>query len=287
MPPTPFTALCEQYCDLIQRVRHELIEVQVLPTVDAQLPLRHPSIRKRDNVYKVAFLRILRWLHTFERLNGDMHIQAVGAGARAVYELYLDLQWFKSFTDDKYLDRYREYTDVDRYLIARKAIDRRVDADCRISDSAIQPIVDSMKALDEKAKNRGFDSMRGLVLKFWGANSAGEPKWPAHWAGQGNLRDRAKAIGGERLDEYYLVYPMLCALVHPGPTPEVGAELSDPIWRERLVSFCYGQTYRLAKVSTELFVDLVDVRSHLVGYAAALRQLDLWEHDARSAAPTA
>ncbi|MEA2708186.1 MAG: hypothetical protein QOF78_787 [Phycisphaerales bacterium] len=214
-----------------------------------------------------------------------MDVQAVGAGARAIYELYLDLRWFKSKPDEVYLHRFREYSDVDRYMTGKKVVDRRGDSNSLLTDADIQPIIAGLQALDEKARRKGHASMRDLVLKFWGANGVDEPKWPSHWSGEGNLRSRAKAIGPECLDEYYQIYPTLCALVHPGPTPEVGLGLSDPLWRESLVSFSYGHAYRLARSATDIFIDLVEVRHHLKGYDAAVRQLDIWEQDAKRTMP--
>jgi hypothetical protein len=127
--------------------------------------------------------------------------------------------------------------------------------------------------------------MKGLALSLWGENGKREPKWPKHWSGEKYLAERTKAISAECADEHYQIYPMLCALVHPGPTAEVGMELGDPDWRERLVAFGFGQAYEFARRSTELFIDLVEIRPHLVGYDAACRQLDEWEQDARRESP--
>jgi hypothetical protein len=231
-------------------------------------------------VYKLVFIRIIRWLHSFENLNGDMHVQAIGAGARSIYELYIDLRWFKSQPDEKYLDRFREYTDVDRYLSARKVIDRKKKPVSQLTDDDIRPMLETMTSLDEKAAKRGFASMGDLVIKFWGSNGEGKPKWPRHWSGVDRLDARTETIGAACADQHSFIYPMLCALVHPGPTPEVGMQLGDPAWRERLVAFSLGQTYRLARCSTDLFIDLVELRAHLNGYDAACRQLDIWEQDA-------
>jgi hypothetical protein len=271
--------------DLIQRVRHEVIEVTVLPIAEGVMRTRSGPTRRRDNTYKVTFIRVVRWLHTFEKLNSDNDVQAVGAGARALYELYIDLEWFRSFPDEISRERFRHYADVDRYVAAKKVVDRRKHAESQLIDADIAPIVKVMDALDERARTNGFDSMRALVNKLWGTNASGEPKWPGHWSGQGRLKARVEMLGRECFDHYCQVYPMLCALIHPGPTPEVGVGLSDPEWRENLVSFSYGSAYRLARWATEIFIDLVEVREHLTQYDAALRQLDVWENDAKQSAP--
>lgn len=291
MPRTRFTQLCIQYCDLIQRVRG-VIETEVLGRAEARSVTRSGAIRRRDNVYNIVFIRILRWLHTFEVLNGDMHIQAVGAGARGIYELYVDLRWFKANPNDEtYLDRFREYADVDRYLTAKKVVDRKNNVAPKrsislLTDDDIRPMLATMKSLDAKAARRGLVSMHDLVSKFWGVNDKLEPKWPKHWSGVNTLDARTDAIGAECADEHSQIYPMLCALVHPGPTPEVGRELSDPEWRETLVAFSFGQAYQLARRSTDLFIDLANIRPQLDGYDAACHQLDMWEQDARREMPT-
>jgi hypothetical protein len=214
-----------------------------------------------------------------------MHVQAIGAAARGIYELYIDLGWLNSYREEKFLNRFREFADVDRYQTAGKIVKRRNYPGSLLTDDCILPVLQHIKLLDEKAVQQGYGSMKDLVLSIWGANGKGEPKWPKHWSGENDLGERARGISEECADEHCQIYPMLCALVHPGPTAEVGMELGDPEWRERLVAFGFGQAFEFARRSTNLFIDLVDIRPHLVGYDAACRQLHEWEQDARRESP--
>src|SRR4051794_19859346 len=117
MPDSRLKPYCDHMYDLVQRVR-QFVEGAVAPAVDAELRDRPTATRKRDNAIQITFTRILRWLITFERLNQTHDVQAVGAGARGIFEHYLDLKWFELKPDEIYLERFWAYPDVDRYLAA-------------------------------------------------------------------------------------------------------------------------------------------------------------------------
>src|SRR4051794_38257333 len=121
MPQTRYTSFCHQCYDLIGRL-HEFAVERVIP---AMFELRHDMSRpdvKRDIAIVSTYARIIDWLDSLGRLNTTRDAQAIGAGARAVFELYLDIRWFDRFPEPEWGVRWAAFPDVDRYQAAQKAV---------------------------------------------------------------------------------------------------------------------------------------------------------------------
>ncbi len=279
MPETPLTPYCNHMYDLVQRVR-DFIDGAVAPAINAQLRLRERSTRKRDNAIQITFVRVVRWLTTFKKLNLTVDLQAVGAGARGVFEHYLDLKWFEQKPEEKYLDRFWAFPEVDRYRAAKKIVDHAATRTSGIDTAPHQEFIRQMDAQEP---------MSAKVARIWGTHpKTGQPLWPRdHWTGEGKLPQRTKLLGPDCEDMYVQIYSTLCALVHPGPTPEVGQVMGDFDWLEQQIAFAYFLTFQNARSATFLTCDLLNVRQHVEGIDTAARVLREWEEQACALLPNA
>lgn len=278
MSETPLTTYCNHMYDLVQRVRHIILD-DVVPVSEEQLRQRPRESRKRDNAIQITFMRIIRWLMTFEKLNSTHDIQAVGAGARGVFEHYLDLRLFERMPGEKYLDRFWAFPDVDRYRAAKKMVERkRADPDCKLD---VTPQEQWMKQKDTPVP------LAEKVAKLWGTHpKTGKPLWPGdHWSGEGKLPQRTKLLGADCEDMYVQIYSTLCALVHPGPTPVVGQKMDDFNWIEQQIAYGYFLTFMNARSSMILTCDLLKIREHVKRLDSRLQQLDRWTEEAKRHLP--
>ncbi|HVT89488.1 MAG TPA: hypothetical protein VHD56_11590 [Tepidisphaeraceae bacterium] len=90
MPDTPYTEYCNHVYQLTQDVR-EFIVKGVAPAIDAKCKGNPSADPKRYRVIQYPFMRIVRWLITFERLNSTHDMQAIGTGApRKQYQRLFD-----------------------------------------------------------------------------------------------------------------------------------------------------------------------------------------------------
>ena len=208
---------------------------------------------------------------SLERLNQTHDLQAVGTSARAIFEHYLDLKWLQTFPEEEWFRRFREFVDVESYLAAKKVVDhKRLNATSKINNRIYNESLERIQRMDSA------EPMCARVLRVW-RDKRGEPQWPrGHWTGEGNLRERAKAIGPEYEDGYIEIYPTLCALVHAGPSPEHG----DGAWREKLAGFGYFYSFLYAKRATETIMEMLDIDEPVLRYEYSMQSLDRWATEA-------
>ena len=122
-----------------------------------------------------------------------------------------------------------------------------------------------------------------LVKRVWGARPGGEPQWPGfHWTGQGSLEKRAGLLGVEYQDAYRQIYPILSALVHPGPTAYLAKTFEQ---FEFHVGYAYFYTFKHAHDATSLAADLLGVASRVEGFKSSMQQLIEWLNDAMATLP--
>ncbi len=80
---TRYTAYCNFAQHLTQGVR-KLIQDLVIPAAEARCKDNPDAKPAHYRVIQYPFLRIIRWLMTFERINTTNDMQAIGAGARGI-----------------------------------------------------------------------------------------------------------------------------------------------------------------------------------------------------------
>ena len=274
MPETPYTIFCHHGYDLINRLWKFGTE-RLLP---AMFEPRHDKRRadiKRDIAVISTYSRILDWLGSLERLNKTSDAQAIGAGARSIFELYLDLRWFEKFSESEWAERWAAYPEVDKFQAAQKAVNHAANTPHSGLDAT--PHQGFMDRLNLK------EPVEILVKRVWGARPDGEPQWPGfHWTGQANLEKRAGLLGVTYQDAYRQIYPILSSLVHPGPTAYL-RKTFDQV--EFHVGYAYFYTFKHAHDATSLAANLLGIASRVEEFEASMQQLIDWLNDAMATLP--
>ena len=207
-------------------------------------------------------------------------MQAIGVGARAIFEHYIDLKWLQTFPDELWFERFRVFATVDQYQSAKKTFDHAQNNQGRSLIDATQS-ENFMKRLDRA------QPMCEVVGELWGRGKKGQPKWPEHWTGM-SLRERTQAIDAKVGNLYcedmrVQMYPILSAFVHAGPGPEH----LDEVEREKHVAFAYCNAFLHAANATEVICDLLAIREHIVGFDQKMRELTEWHKQALQTLPSA
>jgi hypothetical protein len=273
MPVGKYTPFCHQCYDLVNRVREYAVkEVRPKMMTLKDVPDRN---RARDVAIISLYVTVQGWLQTMENLNHPFDFQAVGSGARAVFERYLDLKWFEKFPEAEWIERYHKFGEVDRYLSAEKVVEHvALHADSKIDVSVYKAFLASVDAKEP---------LENLVARVWGKKSNGSPAWPNHhWTGAGDLAKRAEALGIECLDAYRELYPVMSWLVHSGPTSYLGRSF-DTI--ESQVGWGYFFTFQHARAATITAVKLLGIDSIVENFNPTMQQWWEWRGDAIDTLP--
>ncbi|MEX2216906.1 MAG: DUF5677 domain-containing protein [Phycisphaeraceae bacterium] len=272
MPETPYTQFCNHLYQLTRDVRSFIVQ-DVSTAVDRICKDNPDADPTQYRVRHYPFIRILKWLYTFEKLNETRDYQGVGAGARAIFENYVDLRWLEKFPQDDSYQRFRAFPDVNRYMAADKVVSHKRKNPSSNLDAT--PHERFMKQMDAS------DPTENLVVRLWGINDKGKPSWPVHWTGVSSLRGRAERIGPDCEDAYVQIYPTLSALTHCGPTPEHG----NLAWLEKQAAFGYFFAFKFALDAAILFAKLFDVHASIPHFDEKVAQLLRWTDEAFAQIP--
>ena len=155
--------------------------------------------------------RAIGYVASIRRLNSAMHVQAVSASARSLFEIGLDLALLHQGQTDDSVERIEAFTTVERYRVANKSVDyyanRPVPEDFSI---------DQQRGLVADPARRA--EVDRLIELHWGRNRAGDLNWPKHWSTFPDARGRAQAVGDVWEERYVRHYYQLSWHIHSGLT---------------------------------------------------------------------
>jgi hypothetical protein len=165
--------------------------------------------KPRERAVLGLFYRAMGYVASIRRLNHPMHVQAIAASARSLFELGLDMALFSLDQTDDSLRRIAAFTRVERYRVARKLVDfyagRPGPPDLSLSQQQAT-VADAVETA----------AVEALVQQYWGRNRKGELNWPKHWSAFPETRGRAKHVGGPWEERYVRQYYMFSWHIHPG-----------------------------------------------------------------------
>lgn len=262
MPVTPYTEYCDHMFQLVQRLLN-FIRDDVLPIIDSQASNHQPEMRRRDNVIQMTFVRIYWWLNSFDKLNCSIDVQAVSVGARSVFELYLDLKWFQKYNDPQDLERFIAFPELNRYRIAKKAIDHKHNPKSQINTG---PMADFVQRMD----SRKSISIQSQTQKLWGQTNI-----PLHWTGIDQIDKRALKLDDDLYDDYLRWYSILCEFTHAGPLSIIGETIFDHSLIERHNGLAMDVFFQYGLNSTQLICELFNARELITSYDDAIIQFGL------------
>ncbi len=140
-----------------------------------------------------------------------MHVQAVSASARSLFEIGLDLALLHQDQTDNSVARIEAFTIVERYRVANKAVDHYANRPVPEDFS-----IDQQRGLVADPDRRA--EVDRLIELHWGRNRLGDLNWPKHWSTFFDARGRARAVGEVWEERYVRHYYQLSWHIHAGLT---------------------------------------------------------------------
>jgi hypothetical protein len=165
--------------------------------------------KPREQAVLGLFYRSIGHVASIRRLNHPMHIQAIAASARSLFELGLNMALLSQDQTDNSLDRMVAFTRVERYRVAKKLVDfyaaRPVPPDLNLTQqrATVADVVETA-------------AVEALVQQYWGRNRKGELNWPKHWSAFPEARGRAQHVGGPWEERYVRHCYMFSWHIHSG-----------------------------------------------------------------------
>ncbi|MGO9482468.1 MAG: DUF5677 domain-containing protein [Candidatus Kryptoniota bacterium] len=162
---------------------------------------------ERESTIIALYNRTVLYLSSLVKLNTLADFQTVATSARSLFELVLDMALVNKDTTDESVDRLMAFTFVERYRVAKEAIDyfpnhpRQIDPmlSCK-QDFCNDPKV--IKKVDEFADKYGW------------RRTGGKLNLPKHWSRK-DARSRSRHVG-EKWEARYIRTYMFSWYVHSG-----------------------------------------------------------------------
>jgi hypothetical protein len=225
---------------------------------EIMVPQLTTLLRKSDKECAIVanYFRMILILRSIVVLNHPQHFQTVASATRSLFELYLDIMALSRDHTGKAVQRYHEFTEIERFRRAEQLLHFASVNPNALADTSNQ------RTFYENAERR--KRVETLVRK----DKKGRWIYPEHWT-ERSVRDRAKALDLEAL--YVETYPLLSWYVHGG-----GAGIGG-MSREALES-CFGICHSLVQ---RFFLDATALCAKETQISAAIEDFGHWMNGLR------
>jgi hypothetical protein len=164
----------------------------------------------REQSFLGLFHRAIGYIASIRKLNHAMHVQAIAASARSLFEIGVDIELFHRDGTNESTNRIEAFTRVERYRVAQKLVDyysnRPLPPDLNLDEQR--------RLVRDQAEMALVD---GLVAQYWRRrNRREEVLWPSHWSAFPDTRTRARAMGQEWEERYVRYFSILSWHIHSG-----------------------------------------------------------------------
>lgn len=261
---TPATAFCNQAFDLLDRMR-AFSGSAVLPAIAGLKAENSRTNRRQDATVYEAYARMGMWMKSITQLKATSDVQAIGTGARCLFEHLLDLKWLELNPGPEWLEKFNAFSRVDRYNSARKTL-RYIN-----ENKKSQICADQFRRLIADLDKR--ESVKAAVCRIWGRDGNNEPKWPKHWTGEANILTRSERMGTRFVDIYRGAYSGLSWLVHSGPSAFHGRGFDEI---ERCVGAGYIYAFDFSHEGTRLACDILGIAGTIPDFESTMAELMKW-----------
>lgn len=155
--------------------------------------------------------RMELWMESMQLFKDPSHHQAAAAGARALFELVLDVKALAADTDGLMLEKFEAFPEVEHFRVSQKlvAFYRRPGQTASLKDFA-----ERAAYVDDTARR---DRIYETCRKLWGRDPAKDPirGWPKHWTNQGTDQ-RSRGFGPAFEEHHVLSFAKLSLYLHSG-----------------------------------------------------------------------
>lgn len=181
-------------------------EVEILPNIGRD---RYES--ERESAIAGTYYRMFAWMKCLTNMDNRVHFQGVAAGARALFELFIDIRMLSDDKSSASAKKYHAFSDVDKLIKATKRI---------------QFYTEELKEPNECEVEKNWlagneNRINEIISKLW-LNNKGKPFIPKHWSGISKIETRVKILDKEYQKKFVDNYKIFSWYIHPGPQGYAG-----------------------------------------------------------------
>ena len=172
------------------------------------IPLLFPL--RKEQALMITYFRMFLWIHSITLLKEFRDFQVVVAAARAIFELFMDLNLLIGNKIDKTIDKFYAFYDIEKLRIAKELIEfLEKHPNVEIKAKAHKELLSDAHQVNTIGK---------LKSKYWSTC-----KKITHWSGL-SIKKRAELLGDEFETIYYRAYPIMSWYIHAGPSGHINME---------------------------------------------------------------
>ncbi len=189
---------------------------------------------KKEEIVIAIYRSIHCWLKTVTTLNNTIHVQALAAAARSIFEQLLDLKLIVDDQIDNAIEKFEAFKEIEKLRRAKRFL----------NFSKKHPEVKTRPhgRMIEYASDKNVEERVAHLRKLWSDSSGVLP----HWSGL-NIEQRAREAGVSYEIFYNESFILLSWYIHAG---QVGTRGMTKVGLELV----YGESMRLIH---EMFIDVV------------------------------
>lgn len=233
----PLKKQVKAFAESSEHVRFLAADV-INPLLESAMAMR-PT--EKEKAVVGCYYRVYAWIFTLAMLRDPIHFQAVAAGARSLFELWMDLKLLLGDTTGESVERYHAFPKIERFRAAQKIVE--------FSDKnpVLKVECSPQRALvNDHARKQEIES---LIVKLWGRNKHGDPNWPKHWSGR-DVAARISSGDAEAKRIYSEHYPRLSWYVHSGSAGYASLD-------ENALRCCFALSHTIAQRASLDSIELV------------------------------
>lgn len=224
-----------------------------------ELASRGPLYTGRPKACLETVRRMELWVGSMQLFRDPAHHQAAAAGARALFELLLDIKSLASDPDGSLLRKFQAFPEVEHFRVSQKI----VDFYARNPSSTLPDLAQRQAYVaDTVRRDRIHDTCRQL----WVKDPTKDPvrQWPKHWTDRGS-EQRAREHGREVAELHVLAYPQLSFYLHSGAAGVAGSDAQE----EALMGFSHT-------LAVQCFLSALALLAQELSLAPVLGAIDAW-----------
>ncbi len=223
------------------------------------LASRGPLYTGRPKAYLETVRRMELWVRSMQLFTDSAHHQAAAAGARALFELVLDMKSLASDPDGSLLWKFQTFPEVEHFRVSQKIVDFYAR-----NPSLTLPDLPQRQAYVADSARR--DRIHDLCRQMWGKDPAKDPvrQWPKHWTDRGS-EQRAREHGRDVEELHVLAYPQLSFYLHSGAAGVPGSDAQE----EALMGFAHA-------LAVQCFLSALALLAQALSVASLLGAIDAW-----------
>jgi hypothetical protein len=201
---------------------------------------------ERESAIAGTYWRMFGWMKCLDSMRDPAHFQGVAAGARALFELLLDMRMLANDHTGESARKFHAFTELDKLRSAEKQVEFYESELKQPSACKIQ-----REFLDKNQARINEDAAR-----YW-RNGKGVPFRPNHWSGFSKPEKRVEAIIPQYHKLFIDHYKLFSWYVHSGSMGYAGLQVKT---FKNIYCLSLGVSCQIFAEATQIISTVFDIK---------------------------